>query len=75
MPIFEHGGDECRTGRYTVNRYRLSEKEATHEWGLTISSGAQRRWGWLCAVVFFCMLLVGSLALVATIAGGHYNPP
>lgn len=44
-------------------------------WGLTISSGAQRRWGWVCVIVFFGMLLAGSLALIAVIAGGHYNPP
>lgn len=38
-------------------------------WGLTISAGAQRRWGRLCAVVFFGMTVVGLLAVAATIAG------
>jgi succinate dehydrogenase / fumarate reductase cytochrome b subunit len=40
-------------------------------WGLTISAPAQRRWGWVCVVVFFGMLLAGGIALGAIIAGGH----
>jgi succinate dehydrogenase / fumarate reductase, cytochrome b subunit len=36
-------------------------------WGLTISSGAQRRWGYLCTGLFFFTLLCGFLALGAAI--------
>jgi succinate dehydrogenase / fumarate reductase cytochrome b subunit len=34
-------------------------------WGLTISAGAQRRWGYVCTVVFVLVLLAGMVALVA----------
>jgi succinate dehydrogenase / fumarate reductase cytochrome b subunit len=36
-------------------------------WGLTISAAAQRRWGYVCAGLFFFALLCGFLALGATI--------
>jgi succinate dehydrogenase / fumarate reductase, cytochrome b subunit len=36
-------------------------------WGLTISAAAQRRWGYICAVLFFFTLLCGFLALGASI--------
>ncbi len=36
-------------------------------WGLTISSGSQRRWGYVCTGLFFFTLLCGFLALGAAI--------
>lgn len=36
-------------------------------WGLTISSGSQRRWGYVCAGLFVFTLLCGCLALAAAI--------
>ena len=36
-------------------------------WGLTISSAAQRRWGWVCAGLFVFTLICGFLALGAAI--------
>jgi succinate dehydrogenase / fumarate reductase cytochrome b subunit len=44
---------------------------AAVSWGLTISAGGQRRWGWICTVVFCGMLIAGSIALAAVIAGSH----
>jgi succinate dehydrogenase / fumarate reductase cytochrome b subunit len=37
-------------------------------WGLTVSKGAQRRWGVVCACLFAFTLLCGFLALAACIA-------
>ncbi len=34
-------------------------------WGLTISAGAQRRWGGLCAGLFVLLVLAGMIALIA----------
>jgi succinate dehydrogenase / fumarate reductase, cytochrome b subunit len=34
-------------------------------WGLTISSGAQRRWGWVCLALFVFTFTCGITALVA----------
>jgi len=43
---------------------------AAVSWGLTISAGAQRRWGWICAIIFLGMTCAGLTALVAAI-GAH----
>jgi succinate dehydrogenase / fumarate reductase, cytochrome b subunit len=40
-------------------------------WGLTISAGAQRRWGWVCVVIFIGMVAAGAVALGASIAAAH----
>ena len=40
-------------------------------WGLTISAGAQRRWGYVCAVLFVLTLLCGTLALLALVRHGE----
>ena len=34
-------------------------------WGLTISAGAQRRWGFVCAGLFALLFLAGIIALFA----------
>ena len=39
-------------------------------WGLTISNAAQRRWGFVCGILFVVMLTCGFLALAALI---HHN--
>ena len=44
-------------------------------WGLTISAGAQRRWGWACAGLFVFTLACSFLALGATIANRHMAYP
>jgi succinate dehydrogenase / fumarate reductase cytochrome b subunit len=44
---------------------------AAVSWGLTISAAGQRRWGWICVVVFFGMLIAGMVALGAVIVGAH----
>jgi succinate dehydrogenase / fumarate reductase cytochrome b subunit len=36
-------------------------------WGLTVSNGAQRRWGFVCGGIFVVMLVCGFLALAALI--------
>lgn len=36
-------------------------------WGLTISSGAQRRWGMVCAGLFVVTFVLGMMALVASV--------
>jgi succinate dehydrogenase / fumarate reductase cytochrome b subunit len=33
-------------------------------WGLTVSAGAQRRWGYVCAVLFVFTFVCGMLALI-----------
>ena len=40
-------------------------------WGLTVSAGAQRRWGFVCAGLFVLTLLLGMTALVAAV---RWNP-
>jgi succinate dehydrogenase / fumarate reductase cytochrome b subunit len=40
-------------------------------WGLTISAGAQRRWGFVCGGVFVLTLVCGMLALLALIRYGE----
>jgi succinate dehydrogenase / fumarate reductase cytochrome b subunit len=35
-------------------------------WGLTVSAGAQRRWGYLCGLLFILTLACGFIALVAS---------
>jgi len=40
---------------------------AAISWGLTITSGAQRRWGWVCVAIFLFTLACGMTALVATL--------
>ena len=40
-------------------------------WGLTVSNGAQRRWGFVCAGVFVLTLVCGFLALAALIHHVH----
>lgn len=39
-------------------------------WGLTVSKGAQRRWGYVCAVLGVVTLVCGFLALVALMRHG-----
>jgi len=34
-------------------------------WGLTVSAGAQRRWGYVCAILFAVTLICGLVALVS----------
>jgi len=34
-------------------------------WGLTVSAGAQRRWGYVCAALFVVLMLCGFAALVS----------
>jgi succinate dehydrogenase / fumarate reductase cytochrome b subunit len=34
-------------------------------WGLTVSDGAQRRWGWMCTLLFIVTFVLGMAALVA----------
>lgn len=34
-------------------------------WGLTISKGSQRRWGYVCAGLFFVTFVAGMIALIA----------
>jgi succinate dehydrogenase / fumarate reductase cytochrome b subunit len=36
-------------------------------WGLTVSNGAQRRWGYACCGLFFLTLICGFLALIALV--------
>ena len=40
-------------------------------WGLTVSAGAQRRWGYACAGLFVLTLVCGMLALYALIRAAH----
>jgi succinate dehydrogenase / fumarate reductase cytochrome b subunit len=42
-------------------------------WGLTISAGAQRRWGWICLAIFILMTAAGVTAMIATIAIGRLH--
>lgn len=44
---------------------------AAVSWGLTVSAEAQRRWGWVCAILFVGMTLAGLTALAAAIYVGH----
>lgn len=44
---------------------------AAVSWGLTISAASRRRWGWVCGIIFFGMLIAGLVALAAVIAGAH----
>lgn len=37
-------------------------------WGLTISAGAQRRWGYVCAALFVLTFIAGMTALIAAAA-------
>jgi succinate dehydrogenase / fumarate reductase cytochrome b subunit len=39
-------------------------------WGLTVSAGAQRRWGAVCAGLFVFTLVCGILALIGGVRGG-----
>jgi succinate dehydrogenase / fumarate reductase cytochrome b subunit len=36
-------------------------------WGLTISTAAQKRWGWICFGIFAATLLCGMMALIAAL--------
>jgi succinate dehydrogenase / fumarate reductase cytochrome b subunit len=36
-------------------------------WGLTVSAGAQRRWGYLCILLFLITLILGLTALIAAL--------
>jgi succinate dehydrogenase / fumarate reductase cytochrome b subunit len=38
---------------------------AAISWGITISAGAQRRWGWICVGLFAVTLIFGMTALIA----------
>jgi succinate dehydrogenase / fumarate reductase cytochrome b subunit len=37
-------------------------------WGLTTSAAGQRRWGWVCGIIFIGMTAAGMTALVAALA-------
>jgi succinate dehydrogenase / fumarate reductase cytochrome b subunit len=39
-------------------------------WGLTVSNGSQRRWGYVCAALFVLTLFCGFLALIALMRHG-----
>jgi succinate dehydrogenase / fumarate reductase, cytochrome b subunit len=41
-------------------------------WGLTVSAGAQRRWGGACAGLFLMTMVLGFVALVASV---NWTPP
>ena len=43
-------------------------------WGLTVSAGAQRRWGWVCAILFVITLASGTIALAWLLAHPHLAP-
>ena len=47
---------------------------ASITWGLTISAKAQKRWGLLCAVIFFGLLSAGMTALVAGVMAAQSAP-
>jgi succinate dehydrogenase / fumarate reductase cytochrome b subunit len=36
-------------------------------WGLTVSKGGQRRWGWVCLAIFIGMTLAGLTAMAAIV--------
>jgi succinate dehydrogenase / fumarate reductase cytochrome b subunit len=40
-------------------------------WGLTVSAGAQRRWGYVCGAIFALTLICGFLAIIG---GGRADP-
>jgi succinate dehydrogenase / fumarate reductase cytochrome b subunit len=42
-------------------------------WGLTISAGAQRRWGWICLAIFIGMTAAGLTAIIAILAIGRFH--
>lgn len=44
---------------------------AAVSWGLTVSDASRCRWGWVCIIFFFGMLIAGTIALAAVIAGAH----
>ena len=44
---------------------------AAVSWGLTISASSQRRWGWVCGVLFVGLTAAGLTAIIATIIRGH----
>jgi len=44
-------------------------------WGLTVSAGAQRRWGLVCAGLFVLTLVLGFTALFAGALGDHKANP
>jgi succinate dehydrogenase / fumarate reductase cytochrome b subunit len=49
---------------------------AAISWGLTVTTGAQRRWGWVCLAVFVVTFVLGITALVAALgaaAGAHHG--
>jgi succinate dehydrogenase / fumarate reductase cytochrome b subunit len=41
---------------------------AAISWGVTITAGAQRRWGWVCVGIFVVTVMLGMTALVATLS-------
>jgi succinate dehydrogenase / fumarate reductase cytochrome b subunit len=43
---------------------------ASITWGLAVSAGGQRRWGYLCVILFFVTLAMGTTALL----GGYFLP-
>jgi succinate dehydrogenase / fumarate reductase cytochrome b subunit len=44
-------------------------------WGLTISKGAQRRWGLACVGLFVLTMVLGFTALIASLDSRLANPP
>ncbi len=38
---------------------------AAVSWGLTVSAGAQRRWGWICLILGIGLFVAGMVALIA----------
>ena len=41
---------------------------AAISWGITVSAGAQRRWGWVCVGIFIFTFLCGMTALVGALS-------
>jgi succinate dehydrogenase / fumarate reductase, cytochrome b subunit len=44
-------------------------------WGLTVSAGAQKRWGAACGVIFILLLVLGFVALIASLNPELATPP
>lgn len=40
-------------------------------WGLTVSAAAQRRWGWVCVLIFVMMIAAGGIATWAAMNAAH----
>jgi succinate dehydrogenase / fumarate reductase cytochrome b subunit len=40
---------------------------AAISWGITVSAGAQRRWGWVCGAIFLFTFVCGMTALIGAL--------